>query len=97
MILMWVYHELSYDRFHPRHSDIYRLGFRARMLGTSMDVPVAMAPLAGVLKESFPGIDDVVRIDVPENINVIVNNEHYVEPLVLRADSSFFTFFGFEL
>ncbi len=97
MILMWVYHELSYDRFHPGHKDIYRLGFRAEILGNSMDVPVAMAPLAGVLKESFPGIDDVVRIDIPQKINLIVNNEHYIEPLVLRADSSFFTFFGFDL
>ncbi len=97
LILMWVDHELSYDRFHPAHKDIYRLGFRAEMLGTSMDVPVAMAPLARVLKETFPGIDDVVRIDVPENVNVSVGNEHYVEPLVVKADSSFFTFFGYEL
>jgi putative ABC transport system permease protein len=97
LILIWVDHELSYDRFHPGHKDIYRLGFRARMLGTSLDVPVAMAPLAGVLKETFSGIDDVVRIDVPENVNVNVKNEHYVEPLFIRADSSFFSFFGFEL
>lgn len=92
LILMWVDHELSYDRFHPGHKDIYRLGFRARMLGTSLDVPVAMAPLARALKETFPGIDDVVRIDVPENVNVSVKNEHYVEPLVIRADSFFFPF-----
>ncbi len=97
LILMWVDHELSYDRFHQRHRDIYRIGFRAEMLGTSMDVPVAMAPLATELKETFPGVDDVVRIDVPENNNVSVNNEHYVESSIIKADSSFFSFFGFEL
>jgi putative ABC transport system permease protein len=97
LILMWVDHELSYDRFHPGFNDTYRLGFRAEMLGTSMDVPVAMAPLAGVLRETFPGIDDVVRIDVPENNNVSVNTEQYVESSIIRADSSFFTFFGYEL
>lgn len=97
LILMWVDHEFSYDRFHSDHKNIQRIGFRAEMLGTSMDVPVAMAPLAGVLRETFPEVDDAVRIDVPENVNVTVNNEHYSESLFLRADSSFFGFFGFEL
>ncbi len=97
LILMWVNHELSYDRFHPHHKDIYRIGFRAEIHGTSLEVPVAMAPLAGVLKETFPDIDDVVRIDMPQNINVKVNDDYYIEPSIIRADSTFFTFFGFDL
>lgn len=97
LILMWVDHEMGYDRFHPDYKNIQRIGFRAEMRGSSMDVPVAMAPLARALQETFPEVDDMVRIDVPQNVNVTVGNEHYAESLILRADSSFFSFFGFEL
>ncbi len=88
LILMWVYHELGYDRFHPDHRDISRMGFRIDMLGTSLEAPLAMAPLAGVLKTDFPEVDDAVRINVPENVNVTVNSEHYTESLILIADSA---------
>ena len=97
MILMWVYHELSYDRFHPDHKSIRRLAFRFDISGTSMEGPVAMAPLADRLTGTFPEVEDVVRIHKIENVNIGVRNEHFVEPLLLMADSSFFSFFGFDL
>jgi len=97
LILMWVHHELGYDRFHPDHRSISRMAFRIDMLGSSLEAPLAMAPLADALKTGFPEIDDVVRINVPENYNVTVNNEHFSEPGILLADHSFFSFFGFDL
>jgi putative ABC transport system permease protein len=97
LILMWVYHELSYDRFHPGHQRIKRIAFDLQFGETTMMGPVAMAPLAGVLKTAFPEVEDVVRIHKMENVNIGLNNEHFIEPLVLAADSSFFSFFGFGL
>jgi putative ABC transport system permease protein len=97
LILMWVHHELGYDRFHPDHRSISRMAFRIDMLGSSLEAPLAMAPLADALKEGFPEIDDVIRINVPENYNVTVNNEHFAEPHILLADQGFFSFFGFDL
>lgn len=97
LILMWVYHELSYDRFHPGHQRINRIAFDLQFGETTMMGPVAMAPLAGVLKTTFPEVEDVVRIHKMENVNIGLDNEHFIEPLVLAADSSFFTFFGFRL
>jgi putative ABC transport system permease protein len=97
LILMWVNHELGYDKFYPDYRNISRMAFRIDMLGSSLEVPLAMAPLAEALKTGFPEIEDVVRINVPENYNVTVNNEHFTETGILLADQTFFSFFGFEL
>ncbi len=97
LILMWVHHELRFDRFHPDHENIQRIAFRLTFSGTTMDGPVAMAPLAASLKETFPEVEDVVRIHKLENVNLGIKTEHFIEPLVLMADSSFFELFGFEL
>ena len=97
LILMWVYHELGYDRFHPGYKRVNRIAFDMRFGETTVMGPVAMAPLAGVLKATFPEVEDVVRIHKMQNVNIGINNEHFIEPLVLAADSSFFTFFGFRL
>lgn len=97
LILMWVDHELSYDRFHPDYKNIQRIAFRMYMSGESIEGPVAMAPLAAALTETFPEVEDVVRIHKQENVNLGVGTDHYIEPLLLMADSSFFTFFGFDL
>lgn len=97
LILMWVHHELRFDRFHPDHENIQRIAFRLTFSGTTMDGPVAMAPLAASLKEIFPEVEDVVRIHKLENVNLGIQTEHFIEPLVLMADSSFFQLFGFEL
>jgi putative ABC transport system permease protein len=97
LILLWVYHEISYDRFHPDHKRIHRLAFMLEVDGTSMEGPVAMAPLAAVLTETFPEVDEVVRILKRENVNMGVRNEKFIEPVLLIADSSFFKVFGFEM
>jgi putative ABC transport system permease protein len=97
MILMWVYHELSYDRFHPGYKRIQRMAFDLQFGETQVIGPVAMAPLAGVLMGTFPEVEDVVRIHKMENVTIGFNNENFTEPLVLAADSSFFSFFGFRL
>jgi putative ABC transport system permease protein len=97
LILMWVYHELSYDRFHPGYTRIQRMAFDLQFGETQVVGPVAMAPLADVLKSTFPEVEDAVRIHKMENVTFGVHNEHFTESLVLAADSSFFTFFGFRL
>ncbi len=97
LILMWVIHEVSYDRFHPDYKILQRLAFRMEFDGTSMEGPVAMAPLAASLTATFPDVDDVVRILKREKVNVGFRNEHFIEPSLLIADSSFFTVFGFDL
>jgi putative ABC transport system permease protein len=97
LIFMWVYHELSYDRFHPGYKRIQRMAFDLQFGETQITGPVAMAPLAGVLKSTFPEVEDVVRIHKMESVTIGINNEHFSEPLILAADSSFFTLFGFRL
>jgi len=97
LILMWVDHELSYDRFHPENKNIQRMAFMLNLSGTSIEAPASMAPLAASLIETFPEVDDVVRIHKIENVNIGIGTDHYIEPVFILADSTFFDFFGFDL
>jgi putative ABC transport system permease protein len=97
LIFMWVHHEFGYDRFHPDFRNIHRMLFRINMSGESIEAPAAMAPLAPVLTATFPEVDDLVRIHKEEKVNIGTDTENFLEPLLLYADSTFFTFFGFEL
>ena len=44
LILLFVRHEVSYDSFHDRPEDIYRIVLDGSFSGTSLNAPVAPAP-----------------------------------------------------
>jgi len=59
LIMLWVQHELSYDRFHQNSPDIYRV-FRLGEGGESSQVtPPAMAP---AIQEQISGIAVATRV-----------------------------------
>src|ERR1700709_1888224 len=62
IILLWVQDEFSFDRFHAKQQQIYKL---ENMVGTgsSRQLWTNTASAIGVLaKKEIPGIEDVVRI-----------------------------------
>lgn len=61
LIVLYVCHERSYDRFHTKKDRIYRVNYDVLMGGTqvvSPSVPVFVGPY---LKSHFPEVEDVTR------------------------------------
>src|SRR5690348_9321839 len=56
LIFLWVQDELSWDRFHPNHSRIYKLSVNRNFNGTVTTDPSVPFPLADALKASFPEV-----------------------------------------
>jgi len=62
LILMWVQHELSFDKFNKNASEIYRVVENQYYAGGQVfPVAVTPSPLAPALKEKFPEIAKATR------------------------------------
>jgi predicted permease len=64
LILLWVQHELSYDRFNEHADDVYRVVENQFYAGGEIfPVAVTPSPLAPALKEQFPEIIKATRFN----------------------------------
>jgi putative ABC transport system permease protein len=97
LILLYVNHELTFDRFHKNFNNIYKL-----TLGNSF---YTMAPFAVVLKDKSPEIEKIARIDFQMGggkspiLRVKKNNdtEAFQVNDIIYADSTFFDIFSFSV
>jgi len=98
LILLWVNDELSYDQFHRKSAQIYRINTK---IGTGISTgvyPVVQAPIAPLGLKEVPGIQQAVRITENYDYAVFKYQDKVLEagPMVF-ADPSFFSVFDFHL
>jgi len=101
MIMMYVAHENSYDRFHTNAGRIFspRMGFKTG--GTTMNLAHTSFAAAAIIKQRQPVVKDFVRTMAYFKPVVASNPEKpgskYAERKLLFADENFFSFFSFKL
>lgn len=96
VILLFVQHELSYDRFNQNHDRIYRLiAERKTAKGTSMDATLP-PPLAPAVLGNFPQVLHAVRFLTMDNPAPLIGNgeKRFYEKQLFFADSSVFDVFS---
>ena len=95
MIFLYIMHEFSFDDFHAKGKNIYRV---MRKFDPEVPpVPYLSGPYAAALLNDFHGqIEQVVRV-MPDNDLFSYNNRPFNEKKVFIADSNFFTLFSFRL
>ncbi len=97
-ILLWVQHELSYDRFHPEYELIHRVEENQFYSNAEpFHVTVTPHPAGPVWKNEIPEITDQCRIKGASGLLLSHENIEFFENDVASTDSSFFNIFGFEL
>ncbi len=97
LILLYVNHELTFDRFHKNFNNVYKL-----TLGNSF---YTMAPFAVVLNDKLPEIEKIARIDFQMGggksplLRVKKGNETETFQVndIIYADSTFFDIFSFSV
>ena len=88
LLLLYVAHELSYDRYHEKSDNIYRL---------CQEVHPYQAPgTAKYLADNLPEIKSFARILPRDNILVKVDNQIFKEDMVAWVDADLFEVFSFE-
>ncbi|MDY0344448.1 MAG: ABC transporter permease [Lentimicrobium sp.] len=97
LILLYVFNETSFDRFHEKYKDIYRVN----MIFINQDgslythtIPAAVGPS---LNESFSDIQSVTRLTHPREGYFIKDDKLFTVRNIVYADSTFFDNFSFRL
>ncbi len=97
-IILYIISETSYDRFHERSADIYRLYIDGKMTGEEFK-GAWNSPVAGpTFYEEIPEIENFCRFDFRSNQLVWVDPDNkFLEDRIMLADSSFFEVFSIKL
>ena len=96
-IILFVHHELSYDRFHTKADNIYRVCVRGKFSGNEFDQAITAQPMAQALISDYPEVKNVVRLREYGDWLVSYGEKKFHEENILFADSTFFEIFDFRL
>ena len=95
MLLLYVQHELSYDKFHNNYENTYRIISSIKQGDAEpMVVPVALANAAEVIESNVPEVVSACKLDKRE-ANVTINNKVFTSQQFFYVDSTFFDVFSF--
>lgn len=96
LILMWIQHEMSVDRFHKKGDHIYQMYNRDKdAVGKIFAWPNTPKILAPTLKKDYPEVEDAVRF---ENITFLLTaGEKKLNQRGAFVDSGFLNVFSFPL
>jgi ABC-type lipoprotein release transport system permease subunit len=92
LIMLWVQNEWSYDRFHSKASQIYRITVEVSDIKAAITPP----PMAPALVAEMPEVANAVRLKPAQNL-VEVGSEKFEEKDGYYADAAFFDLFSFPL
>ena len=74
LILIFVEHELSFDRFHSKSDQIYRLCEVQKFEGmTAQNVALSMYPMGPALQKDFPEIKEFVRFVSQDQVQMLTD------------------------
>lgn len=99
LLVLWIRHELSYDRFHEKSDRIYRpcleFGIGGQVMRTAVS-PNALLPALLTLPETETGVR-VFKPAIFSPYTVRHEEKLFTEEHFLLADSTFFKVFSFRL
>lgn len=97
LILSFVFLELSYDKFHTNHKNIYRICAKGIIGDTKVNQVYTTAKLPETLKMEFGEVINAVRFRDRHDVKVQVEEQTFNESEIAAVDSTFFDVFSFPL
>ncbi|MCK4879880.1 MAG: ABC transporter permease [Bacteroidales bacterium] len=97
-IILYIISETSYDRFHDRSADIYRLYLEGKMAGEEFKGAWNSPIFGPTFHEEIPEIENYCRFDFANNRLMWVDPANkYLEGHLMYVDSTFFEVFTIKL
>ncbi|NBA85782.1 FtsX-like permease family protein [Emticicia sp. CRIBPO] len=97
IIMLYVHHELSYDRFNENADRIARVVFRGKMNGEDMKESVVMAPVASAMMADYPEVEDATRLRDYGSPKVTYKENTFKDDKFAYVDPNFFRIFTLPL
>ncbi|MHA4812336.1 ABC transporter permease [Flavitalea flava] len=96
LVFLYVHFESTYDQFHSKADNIYRLVCDIKTPTETINSYVTSAPMAINIKTDFPEVENIVRVN-PASLLVRKGDIKFQEERTLFADSAIFSVFDFPL
>jgi len=98
IIMLFVAHEFSYDRFHTKGDRVFRINSEIKFGSNHLSIAGGNPAMAALLYENYPEIESIVRIRYWGNRYVRKSDsEDRTRENVAWADSTFFDIFSIPL
>jgi putative ABC transport system permease protein len=102
LIMIYVAHEYSYDRFHKNADRIFKPYGQVKVGGNTFGIDQMSYVSGPIIKQSLPMVADYMRITRYFTSVVLVSapsqpDKKFAEDKLLFADAGFFNFFSFKL
>jgi putative ABC transport system permease protein len=95
LIIFYLHHELSYDRFHANADRIFRVTMEGMLNGESLNVAVTPIPLGPSLSSNYPEVAGAARIRKRDTLSVAFADKEFIESGIIYADPAVFDVFTF--
>ena len=100
LILAYILHELSYDKYHPNVDRVYRVtrSFNNAETGApSLNLSTVAPPFGPLLKNDFQQIENMTRTLSNGTTSIRYEEKMFNEPNVFFADDQLFDFFKIDV
>jgi putative ABC transport system permease protein len=97
LIILYIYHELNYDKFHKNYENIYRIANKGKIAGDFLNVAVSSGAMLPVLITDYPEVETGTRLNSVGEIFLSYENKKFYEDEFYFADSGFWEVFNYEM
>jgi putative ABC transport system permease protein len=99
LIGLYIYDEISFDKFQRDYDHIYHVGTHVRFGGQDIITSSTGPTLAPALLQEISGIEDATRLNPwpLKDVDMRYGDKVFTEHQAIYADSNFFEFFTFTL
>jgi putative ABC transport system permease protein len=98
LCLLLVQGKLSFDRYHEKADQIYRVVVNHRYSYSDLLIPYTQPPVAKMLRDEFSEVLHATRFYTERGkVSIKSEDKHFIESPLLFTDSSFFDFFSIPL
>jgi putative ABC transport system permease protein len=96
LIGIYIFEELSYDKFNVNADRIVRVTMEYKEAGTVNKTPTTGTKPGPEFKRNFPAVEEFVRTFISHSV-IQNGDKRFEEPRILYADEPFFKIFSFNL
>jgi putative ABC transport system permease protein len=97
IIGLFIFHEMSYDKYNEKRDRIYRVILHGNIGGQELKVTSTASPIGPTMRNEFPEVESFLRMNGWGETIVKSEEEYFTEDQFVEADSSFFNFFTIKL
>ncbi|MFH1853389.1 MAG: ABC transporter permease [Candidatus Neomarinimicrobiota bacterium] len=97
LIMAYIADELSFDRFHNRVENIYRVATVGKIAGRTINIATVPAPMGPAMVDEFPEVSAAVRFRTTGDQIFSYQDKKFFESNLMYADNSLFEVFSFRL